>query len=84
MPFKHGAHHGISFIFSILVSVLLTELIRPLLPGVLKILDNASRFIVSQTKLHIDYKTVSILLVAFVVTIIYGIIYGLLERRRSS
>ena len=83
MPFKHGAHHGISFIFSIFISILLTELIRPLLPGVLKVLDNASRFIISQTKLHIDYKTVSILLVAFGVTIVYGFVYGLLERRRA-
>lgn len=83
MPFKHGAHHGISFIFSILISVLLTELVRPLLPGVLKILDNASKFIVSQTKLHVDYKMVSVLLVALVVTVIYGIIFGLFERRRA-
>lgn len=84
MPFRHGAHHGISFVFSILLSVLLTELIRPLLPGVLVLFDAASKFIIKLTKTQIDYKVVSVLLVAFIVTVIYGIVYGLRERRRSS
>jgi hypothetical protein len=84
MPFRHGAHHGISFVFSILLSVLLTELIRPLLPGVLVLFDTASKFIVQLTKARIDYKVVSVLLVAFIVTVIYGIVYGLRELRRPS
>jgi len=83
MPFRHGVHHGLSFVLSIFVSVLLTELFRPLLPGVLAIFDDASKFVIKLTKIGIDYKVVSVLIIAIIVAIIYGIVYGWRESRRG-
>lgn len=83
MPIRHGTHHGLSFILSILFGVLLSELIRKFMPGFFDLLENWSKIIINIFKINISTKTMSILMLAFVMAIIYGIIFGILERKRN-
>lgn len=84
MPLRHGAHHGLSFILSIGLSVVLTELFRSIMPSALKVFDNASRALVNTLNLQIDIKIVSTLLLALIIAVIYGIVVGIRERRGAG
>jgi hypothetical protein len=81
MPLRHGTHHGLSFILSIGLSVVLTELIRSVMPSALKVFDNTSRALINTFKLRVDLKIVSMLLLALIIAVVYGIVVGIRERR---
>jgi hypothetical protein len=83
MPLKHGAHHGISFVLGIALSVLLSEIFRSLLPGISRFFRNIAKFIVEKFNLSCGEEIISVLLIAFIVIIIYGMIFGFFEKRRA-
>jgi len=83
MPLRHSFHHGLSFLLAVVLSVLVGELIRSQLPGVFKIFDKWSNSLIRFFKLDISTKTVSIFILAFIIVIIYGFIFGILEKRRT-
>lgn len=67
-----------------MLSVVLSELFRSILPGFIGIFDDMSKFIINLLRIHADIKFVSMLLVAVIVAIGYGIVYGIIERRRAD
>jgi hypothetical protein len=80
MPLRHGAHHGISFVLSIGLSVVLNELFRALLPDAIMVFDNASRALINTFNLRLDIKVVSTFLLAIIIAVIYGMVVGIRER----
>ena len=84
MPLRHGAHHGISFVLSIGLSVVLTELFRSVMPSALRVFDNASRALINTFNLRVDIQIVSMLLLALIIAVIYGVVVGIRERGRQG
>ena len=84
MAIRHGTHHGISFILGIILSVLIGDLIRNWLPSIYQFLDNLAALIKSVFRLPVSVEVVTFLIVAFVFVVIYGMIFGILERKRSA
>lgn len=76
MAASHGAHHGISYVAGILLSVLLTELFRKWVPGITDWIDGISLQIISKTGLDFQPETLSMLLMAFVLMVLYGLAFG--------
>jgi hypothetical protein len=81
MPIRHGFHHGFSFILGILLSIILGEVFRSMLPGIFRFIDGISIQLIRVTRAATDVETMSKLVVAFVIVIIYGLLFGILEKR---
>jgi len=84
LPLRHGAHHGISFLLSIGLSVVLTELFRSVLPSALKAFDNTSKALINTFNLQLEIRIVSTLLLALIIAVIYGIVAGIRERQSTD
>ena len=80
MPLRHGTHHGISFIVGIFLSVLLGEVFRRAMPGFFSFVDNFSQFIINTFNIPFTPDTMSKLMLAFIIVILYGIAFGTVEK----
>ena len=86
MPIRHGAHHGISFIVGIFLSVLLGGLFRKAMPGFFAFIDKISQFFINSFNIPFTPDTLSKLILAFIIVVLYGIAFGTFEKakRKSS
>ena len=85
MAASHGAHHGISYVAGIFLSVLLTEIFRKWVPGITNWIDGVSLQVISKIGLDIRPETLSMLLMAFVIIVLYGLTFGhKWDRKRSD
>ncbi len=80
MPIRHGVHHGISFIVGIFLSVLLGGLFRNEMPGFFASIDEISQFFINAFNLPFTPDTLSKLILAFIIVVLYGIAFGTFEK----
>lgn len=84
MPLRHGIHHGLSFILSIGLSVVLSELFRMIFPDVISVFDRTSKIIIKTFEWNFSEKTLSVILLATLIAVVYGIVFGILEKKRDD
>jgi len=84
MPIRHGAHHGISFIVGIFLSVLFGELFRKAMPGFFAFIDKISQFFINTFNIPFTPDAISKLALAFIIVILYGIAFGIVEKAKRK
>lgn len=84
MPIRHGTHHGLSFIVGIILSVLLGELFRKAMPSFFSLLDSFSQLILNVFGLPFTTETLTMLVLAFIIVVLYGIAYGTVEKAKRK
>jgi len=69
---KHSTSHGFAVLGSTIVSALIVEVIKPLLPGVYKWMGKMSERILSYIPVSIPVKYFTILLIATILGFLWG------------
>lgn len=72
---NHGASHGFSVLFLTIVAAFIFELLRPLIPILMSKLAIISEPIIKRLKIPITNDMFNIILLAFILAIIWGMIF---------
>jgi hypothetical protein len=74
---KHATSHGLSIFMCTLISAVIVELFKPLLPDIFARLENFSTYILDYVPIPISVKSFSVLLIASVLGVFWGIFFKL-------
>lgn len=74
---KHASSHGLSIFMCTIISAIIVELFKPLLPELFAKFENYTQQILNYIPIPIDPKYFNILLIATVLGIIWGIFFKL-------
>jgi hypothetical protein len=74
---KHASSHALSVFMCTIISAILVELIKPLLPELFAKFESYTQQILSYVPIPVDPKYFNILLIATILGIIWGIFFKL-------
>lgn len=77
---RHGASHGLAYIVSTIAAAMLTGIVRDHYPNLLSYFDNVCQLIIDKFNLNIKVETFSLMSLAVVLAVVWGIAFAFMHR----
>jgi hypothetical protein len=78
---RHAVSHGLSVLLCTVTAAVLIEVIRPVVPGVIKVGENLSRFVFDKLSLNVSYSLFNIVFVATFLGLLWGVFFRMRYRK---
>jgi hypothetical protein len=79
---RHASSHGLSVLVTTILAAFLIELFKPLIPGILEKFEKVGSALVNTFKIPISAEALSVILVATLFGLIWGIFFRIGTRKR--